>query len=81
MSKKRIAISYAWKAKGGRKFKNAVDRLCEELRNVDCGVIRDVDEVKFGADLQNFMRKIGRTRKICVFLSRFFWDFCGSLSN
>lgn len=70
MPKGRIAISYAWKAKGGRKFKNAVDRLCEELRNAGFEVIRDVDEVKFGADLQKFMRKIGRAGKICVFLSQ-----------
>jgi hypothetical protein len=69
MAKKKIAISYAWKAKEGRKFRNAVSRLCEELRSFDFEVIRDVDEVKFGADLQKFMRRIGRSGKICVFLS------------
>ena len=69
MAKKKIAISYAWKAKEGRKFRNAVSRLCEELRSFDFEVIRDVDEVKFGADLRRFMRRVGRAGKICVFLS------------
>lgn len=70
MAGKKIAISYAWKAKGGRKFKNAVELLCEELRNAECKVIRDVEQVKLGDDLPKFMRNIGRTGKICVFLSQ-----------
>lgn len=69
MAKKKIAISYAWKAKGGGKFRNAVQKACDQLRAAEVDVIRDVDCVKFGDDLRKFMRRIGRSGKVCVFLS------------
>ncbi|MFM7166690.1 MAG: toll/interleukin-1 receptor domain-containing protein [Planctomycetaceae bacterium] len=69
MPKRKVAISYAWKAKSGRKFKNAVQRLCDQLREADVDVTRDVECLKFGDNLRTFMRRIGRSGKICVFLS------------
>lgn len=64
-----IAVSYAWKAEDGGIHAGKVEELCLRLRAAGVKVLRDVGGAKPGDDLGEFMRKVGTTEVVCVFLS------------
>ena len=65
----KVAVSYAWKEERGGDHANAVDTFCEQLRGAGIDVIRDSDRLKHGECISAFMRSIGASDFLCVFLS------------
>lgn len=65
----KIAVSYAWKAEDGGSHAGMVEDLCLRLRAAGVKVLRDVSGVKPGDSLLEFMRAVGTTDIVCVFLS------------
>lgn len=64
-----IAVSYAWKAEEGGVHAGMVEDLCHQLRAAGVKVLRDVDGAKPGDNLNDFMRSIGNSNVVCIFLS------------
>lgn len=64
-----IAVSYAWKAEDGGVHAGMVEELCLRLRGSGVEVLRDVNGMKPGDNLVEFMRKVGTAQVVCVFLS------------
>lgn len=64
-----IAVSYAWKAEDGGVHAGMVEELCLRLRASGVEVLRDVNGMKPGDNLLEFMRKVGTAQVVCVFLS------------
>jgi hypothetical protein len=65
----KIAVSYAWKAEDGGSHAGMVEDLCVRLRAAGVKVLRDVSGLKPGDSLLEFMRSIGTSEFVCVFLS------------
>ncbi|MFM8477193.1 MAG: toll/interleukin-1 receptor domain-containing protein [Planctomycetaceae bacterium] len=77
VAKPRVAVSYAWKEERVGPNREAVERFCETLRGSGVEVVRDKDDAKYGDDLMRFMRDIGRTDSLCVFMSKAYLEsFC-----
>lgn len=66
---KKIAISYAWAAEAGGSHAGRVEELCLRLRASGTQVLRDVDGAKPGDNLAVFMREVGNSEVVCVFLT------------
>jgi hypothetical protein len=66
---KKVAISYAWKQEKEGENKGAVDRLCERLAQRGVPILRDTNDLKPGEEIRKFMRSIGASDFLCVFLS------------
>ncbi len=68
-AKPQVAVSYSWKEEREGANTGAVERFCTSLRQKDVEVIRDKDRVKHGECLSKFMREVGASPYLCVFLS------------
>lgn len=66
---RKVAISYAWKTESDGEHAGKVDALCKHLHELDVQVIRDVEGMKLGDRISDFMREIGTSDYLCVFLS------------
>jgi len=66
----KIAVSFAWSEENNGEYKAAVDTFCEELGALGIEVVRDSLVLKYGDNLEKFMREeIGKAGYLCVFLS------------
>ncbi len=65
----KVGVSYSWKEEREGAHHGAVDRFCASLRKAGIEVIRDQDEVQHGECLSEFMRDLGASEFLCVFLS------------
>ena len=66
---RKVAVSYAWKTEAGGASAGQVEAFCQFLAARDVAVLRDVQGMKLGDSLSGFMREIGTSRFLCVFLS------------
>ncbi len=64
-----VAVSYAWKEEDTGASAEVVDGFCTRLRAAGIKVLRDVDGIKLGDSLSGFMRKIGKSDFLCLFLT------------
>jgi internalin A len=70
VGKRRVFISYAWgdnKDDMGRKRGKLVEKLCASLTEVE--IIRDINEMRMGQLISDFMLRIGRGGRVIVILS------------
>ncbi|MBX3746680.1 MAG: toll/interleukin-1 receptor domain-containing protein [Verrucomicrobiae bacterium] len=65
----KVAVSYSWKEERDGTCRGAVDAFCTHLGSRGVEVIRDTDRVRHGDSLTGFMRTIGASDFLCVFLS------------
>lgn len=66
----KIAVSFAWSEENNGEYKAAVDTFCDELGALGIEVVRDSLVLKYGDNLEEFMREqIGKAGYLCVFLS------------
>lgn len=65
----KATVSYAWKEERGGDNASAVETFCEQLRAAGVTVVRDIDRLKQGECISTFMRSIGASDFLCVFLS------------
>jgi hypothetical protein len=68
-SRPKVAVSYSWKEERTGPNIGAVDGFCALLNAQGVVVVRDVDRLKHGECLSTFMRDIGASDYLCVFLS------------
>jgi len=66
---RKAAVSYSWKEEDNGQNAAAVDAFCEKLKNAEIEVVRDKDQLKPGECISEFMRDIGASDYLCVFLS------------
>ena len=65
----KVAVSYSWQEERSGRNAGAVDAFCARLRTADVEIIRDVSELSHGESILAFMRSIGASDFLCVFLS------------
>ena len=65
----RVAVSYSWNEERRGASPGTVLRFCERMRTLGVQVVRDVDELRHGQCISEFMRSIGASDYLCVFLS------------
>jgi pimeloyl-ACP methyl ester carboxylesterase len=67
----KVAVSYSWKEEREGTNANAVDGFCAKLKAQVQGVeiLRDIERLKHGDSISGFMREIGSSGFLCVFLS------------
>ncbi|MCA9064222.1 MAG: toll/interleukin-1 receptor domain-containing protein [Planctomycetaceae bacterium] len=65
----RVAVSYAWREEREGQNTKAVESFCERLKAAGIDVVRDTEHLGYGQSIRNFMRDIGRSGYLCVFLS------------
>ena len=68
-TQQKVAVSYAWKEEDNGVNAGAVEEFCTALRQAGVDVVRDVDRLKPGQCISEFMRGIGASDFLCVFLS------------
>lgn len=68
-SPRRVAVSYSWKEEREGDSQGAVEKFCGRLQRAGIEVVRDVDELKHGQCISEFMRNLGASDCLCVFLS------------
>ena len=66
---RRVAVSYSWSTEEQAEHTESVEAFCRRLRASGIEVLRDKDAVGFGGDLSAFMRQVGGSDRLCVFLS------------
>lgn len=65
----KVAVSYSWKEERSGTNAKAVDAFCKQLESRDVAVIRDTARLKHGESIKTFMRSVGASDFLCVFLS------------
>ena len=65
----RVAVSYSWKEEREGSNKGAVESFCKVLADSGINVIRDSERLKHGQCISNYMRDIGASDFLCIFLS------------
>lgn len=65
----KVAVSYSWKEESDSANQGAVEAFCAKLRSKSIEVIRDKELIKNGQSLSKFMREIGSSDFLCIFLS------------
>ncbi len=65
----RVAVSYSWKEEREGANAGAVGKFCDALKLAGVEVIRDIGELHPGDSLVEFMRSLGKSDFLCVFLS------------
>ncbi len=65
----RCYVSYAWADEGDPNREAQVDALCKEAKTKGIEIVRDKDALKAGDRISEFMRKIGGSDRVFVFLS------------
>ncbi len=64
-----IAVSYSWKEEREGPNAGAVKKFCQHLLDAGIPVVRDTDRLKHGECIWKFMRDIGASQSLCIFLS------------
>jgi hypothetical protein len=62
-------VSYAWEDSTDPNRENDVDRLCEEAEKLGVKIFRDKTALRIGDLISDFMRQIGQSDRVFVFLS------------
>lgn len=65
----KVAVSYAWKEEDAGPHAGAVEEIVSDLRSRGVDVLRDTDRIKHGESLSRFMKDVGSSEALCVFLS------------
>ncbi|MEM7603176.1 MAG: toll/interleukin-1 receptor domain-containing protein [Verrucomicrobiota bacterium] len=65
----KVAVSYSWKEEREGEHVELVDAFCDALWQKGITIVRDKDQVEFGESLAEFMRGIGESDHLCIFLS------------
>jgi len=65
----KVAVSYSWREEISGANAGAVGMFCQQLEAARIPVIRDVDRLKHGECISKFMREIGKSDFLCIFLS------------
>jgi internalin A len=71
-TEKQIFISFAWgddKSEMGRKRSQVVEGLCTELEKEGYKILRDINQIRMGDQISDFMKRIGRGQRIIAILS------------
>lgn len=68
-AQQQVAVSYSWREEDKGANHGAVKAFCEQLRQLGVDVIRDLNRLKHGDCISKFMRSIGASDFLCVFLS------------
>jgi TIR domain len=68
-SQPKVAVSYSWREEADGANRGAVETFCAQLKSKSIAVVRDIERVKHGQSLSKFMREIGASDFLCVFLS------------
>jgi hypothetical protein len=66
----KVAVSYSWKEERTGLQAGAVDQFCEALRKAGVEVVRDLGALSPGECISEFMRSLGASDFICVFLNQ-----------
>lgn len=65
----KVAVSYSWKTEKATHITHSVKTFCERLEKADIDVLMDKKDVSLGDNLSDFMREVGESDVLCVFLS------------
>lgn len=67
-----ICVSYAWgddQTPEGRAREAEVDRICDAAALMGREIIRDKEAMRNGDGINEFIRRVGRAERVCIFLS------------
>lgn len=66
---KKVTVSYSWKEEKSTAHAGRVEAFCEKLREAGAEVVRDVDHLKPGECISQFMNSVGASDLLCIFLT------------
>lgn len=69
MKAEKVGVSYSWRTEKEGPHAGTVASFCQLLEAAGVQMLLDIHEVDFGDSLTDFMKELGTSEHLCIFLS------------